>query len=164
MSGYYRKFCKNFSSVCKPLTHLLSKHKQFVWDLECQGAFHTIKGLLIFSPILMMLDLKSLFCLLWTPMMTVLALYFFKKIRKIYIEHLISYFSCKFDKYQRNYSTCRKPLHYIVLALQHFDFYLTAALFPIQVYTDHNPFVFLAKMKNKNQCLQQWSLALRAHS
>ena len=30
MSGYYRKFCKNFSSVCEPLTYLLSKQVEFV--------------------------------------------------------------------------------------------------------------------------------------
>ena len=32
MSGYYRKFCKTFSIVCDPLTRLLSKDKEFVWD------------------------------------------------------------------------------------------------------------------------------------
>ena len=37
-------------------------------------------------------------------------------------------------------------------------------MFPIQVYMDHNRLVFLAKLKNKNQHLQQWSLALQAYS
>ena len=70
------------------------------------------------------------------------------------IEHPISYFSCKFDKHQRNYSTCEKETLALVLALQHFDFYLSTATFPIQVYMDHNPLVLLAKVKNKNQHLQ----------
>ena len=34
----------------------------------------------------------------------------------------------------------------LILALQHFDFYLSAAIFPIEVFTDHNPLVFLMKM------------------
>jgi len=41
----------------------------------------------------------------------------------------------------------------LVMALQHFNFNLTPAQFPVQVYTDHNPLVFLNKMKNKNQYL-----------
>ena len=73
------------------------------------------------------------------------------------IEHPISYFSCKLDKHHRNYSNCEKETLAIVLALQHFDFYLRVAMFPIvlalqyfdfylrvamfpiQVYMDHNP-------------------------
>jgi len=50
-----------------------------------------------------------------------------------------------------------------VMALQHFDFYLTPTQFPVQVYTDHNPLVFLNRKKNKNQRLLRWSLALQAY-
>ena len=163
LSGYYRKFCKNFSSVCEPLTHLLSKHKEFVWDSECQRAFNTIKGLLVSSPVLMMPDFKTPF-LLAVDASDVGAGAVLLQEDQEKIEHPISYFSSKFDKHQRNYSTCEKETLALVLALQHFDFYLSAAMFPIQVYTDHNPLVFLAKMKNKNQRLQRWSLALQAYS
>ena len=79
------------------------------------------------------------------------------------IEHPTSYFSHKFDKHQRNYSTSEKETLALILALQHFDFYLLAAIFPIQVYTDHNLLVFLSRMKNKNQRLLRWSLALQAY-
>ena len=61
MLEYYRKFYKNFSSVCKPFMVLLSKHKEFVCDLECQYAFNTIKGSLVSSPVLMMPDFKKPF-------------------------------------------------------------------------------------------------------
>ena len=30
MAGYYRKFCRNFASVCEPLTNLLKKNSVFV--------------------------------------------------------------------------------------------------------------------------------------
>ena len=43
MSGYYRKFSKNFASVCEPLTRLLSKDKEFVWDSECQRPLIKLK-------------------------------------------------------------------------------------------------------------------------
>ena len=52
MLGYYRKFCKNFSTVAAPMTQLLKKDQCFVWTRECQDAFNKIKSLLISAPVL----------------------------------------------------------------------------------------------------------------
>ena len=37
-------------------------------------------------------------------------------------------------------------------------------MYPIEVYTNHNPLVFLGKMRNKNQRLLQWSLQLQEYN
>ena len=42
MASYYRRFCKNFSDVVIPLTILLKKIKDFVWDNQCQAAFDKV--------------------------------------------------------------------------------------------------------------------------
>ncbi|KAL1254353.1 hypothetical protein QQF64_016582 [Cirrhinus molitorella] len=52
MVGYYRNFCKNFSTVVTPLTNLLSPKQHFLWTNECQIAFETVKALLCNSPVL----------------------------------------------------------------------------------------------------------------
>ncbi len=52
MAGYYRCFCRNFSSVATPLTSLLSPAEPFVWSSECQTAFDNIKVLLCSEPVL----------------------------------------------------------------------------------------------------------------
>lgn len=39
MTGYYRNFCYNFSTVFHPLTNLLSPNVDFVRSPECQHAF-----------------------------------------------------------------------------------------------------------------------------
>ena len=49
------------------------------------------------------------------------------------------------------------------MALQHYDFYVTAAQFPLVIHTDHNPLVFLNRLKNKNQRLLRWSLTLQGY-
>ena len=47
MAGYYRKFCKNFSLVAEPLTHLFHKDQKFDWGTKCTEAFKKIKALLM---------------------------------------------------------------------------------------------------------------------
>ena len=70
-------------------------------------------------------------------------------------------FSQNFDTHQRNYSTCEKEKLVLPLSLQHFDFYLCPTIAPVQVYADLNPTVLISKMRNHNQRLLQWSLALQ---
>ena len=69
------------------------------------------------------------------------------------MEHPIGYFSYQLSTSQKNYSTSDKETLALVMVLQYFDFYLIPAQFSVKVYTDHNPLVFLNKMKNKNQRL-----------
>ena len=44
MSGYYRKFCNNFSVIAEPPTNLLSKRMRFKWTSVCQNA---TKGMIL---------------------------------------------------------------------------------------------------------------------
>ena len=80
------------------------------------------------------------------------------------IDHLVCYFSHKFDCHHRNYLTCEKETLALLLALQHFCAYLEGAVEDILVYTDHNPLVFINRMKDKNQRLLRWSLALQEYN
>ena len=78
------------------------------------------------------------------------------------LDHPVSYFLKKFLKYQRKYSVVEKEKTLgLVLAFAHFDINLGSMPFKIKVYTDHNPLTFLKTMKNKNQRLVRWSLALQ---
>ena len=67
------------------------------------------------------------------------------------VDHPACYFSKKFNKSQKNYSTIEKECLALVLALQHLKVYVTSSSFPVVVYSDHNPLVFIHKMKDKNQ-------------
>lgn len=59
------------------------------------------------------------------------------------IEHPVSYFSKKFNRHQHACSTVEKEALALVLAIQHFEAYLSTVCGPIIVYTDHNPLTFL---------------------
>ena len=49
------------------------------------------------------------------------------------VDHPISYFSQKLNKHQRGYSTYEKETLALILALQHFEFYLSSAMYPIEI-------------------------------
>ncbi len=52
MVGFYRCFCRNFSTVVAPLTNLLRGGIDFCWTLGCQQAFENVKMLLTEGPVL----------------------------------------------------------------------------------------------------------------
>ncbi|KAL5003933.1 hypothetical protein ScPMuIL_017389 [Solemya velum] len=50
-TGFYRRFCPNYSTVAAPLTDLLKKDRKFKWTPECEKAFQLLKQLLCSSPV-----------------------------------------------------------------------------------------------------------------
>lgn len=50
------------------------------------------------------------------------------------------------------------------MALEHFEVYVGSSNVPLIVYTDHNPLVFIARMRNKNRRLMNWSLRLQEYN
>ena len=162
MAGYYRNFCLNFSEIAAPLTNLLSKKVKFVWTDDCQMAFDKVKLLLQKSPVLKSPDCEKPFELIIDSSDVGTGSVLVQEASDG-LDHPVSYFSKKFLKYQKNYSVVEKETLGLVLALEHFDVYLGSTPFKIKVYTDHNPLTFLKTMKNKNQRLVRWSLALQEY-
>ena len=76
----------------------------------------------------------------------------------------VAYFSRKLNKHQKAYSTIEKEALALVLAVQHFEIYLSSSSGDVVIYTDHNPLTFLAKFKTANQRVFRWSLVLQPYS
>ena len=163
MAGYYRNFCLNFSQIAAPLTNLLSKKVKFVWTDDCQLAFDKVKLLLQKSPVLKSPDYEKPFKLIIDSSDVGTGSVLVQEASDG-LDNPVSYFSKKFLKYQKNYSVVEKETLGLVLVLEHFDVYLGSTPFKIKVYTDHNPLTFLKTMKNKNQRLVRWSLALQEYN
>ena len=160
MAGYYRKFCPNFSTICEPLTQLLKKNQKFIWSDDCENSFVKLKAILKSSPVLQAPDFCSQFKLAVDASDTAAGAVLLQE-DPDGIDHPVCYFSRKFNKSQRNYSTIEKECLALILALQHFEVYVTSSSLPITVYSDHNPLVFLHKLRSKNQRLLRWSLMLQ---
>ncbi len=167
MAGYYRSFCKNFSTIVQPLTSLLSPCR-FLWSDECQHAFNSIKTLLCSTPVLMSPNLASKFKL-EVDASAVGAGAVLLQEDEDGIDHPVCYFSRKFNKHQLNYSTIEKEALALALALlmalQYLcTVYIGSSNYPVIVFTDHNPLVFLSHMYNQNQGLMRWSLIVQGYN
>ena len=106
MAGYYRKFCQNFSDVASPLTYLLAKNVKYVWSEEAKNGFNKIKAILISEPDLILPDFQKQFKL--GDASDIGCGGVLMQVGEDGIDHPISYFSKKFDKHQRSYSTIEK--------------------------------------------------------
>ena len=65
LTGYYRKFIPNYSTIAVSLTDLTRKAQpcQVICTLDCEEAFRKLKDLLCSSPVLQVQDFKTSFVL-----------------------------------------------------------------------------------------------------
>lgn len=52
LTGYYRRFIKNFSKIAGPLTNLTKKQEKYIWDVKCESSFQELKKQLTMAPVL----------------------------------------------------------------------------------------------------------------
>lgn len=159
--GYYRCFCRNFSSVVAPLTDLLKSKIKFIWSPSCQQAFEEVKALLCSSPVLLAPRFDQPFKL-HVDASHVGAGAVLLQADDNGVDHPVCFFSKKFNSYQLNYSVIEKEALALILALQHFRVYVESGTSLI-VYSDHNPLTFLNSLQNPNQRLMRWALFLQPY-
>ena len=147
--GYYRSFCKNFSTVVFPLSELLKAKLKFVWSSECCNAFENVKSLLCSSPVLKPPCFDQAFMLQVDASQVGAGAVLLQSDYQGVVRP-VSFFSKKFNNYQRNYSVIEKETLFLIWALQHFDVNVGAGGL-ILVYTDHNPLTFLHSLRCPNQ-------------
>jgi hypothetical protein len=57
LASYYCKFIKNFAKIATPLTNLLKKSSgTYEWNVACDKPFETLKGILVKTHVLKLLD------------------------------------------------------------------------------------------------------------
>jgi len=56
LTGYYRRFIKNYGMLSKPLTTLLKKGTPFQWTSQTQAAFDLLKSTLVQAHVLAVPD------------------------------------------------------------------------------------------------------------
>lgn len=155
--GYYRKFIPNFAKIVAPLTKCLRKGSKInIQDTDYIQAFELCKELLTNAPILAYPRFDHKFTLTTDASGVSIGGVLSQSDRPI------AYYSRTLNSAERNYSTIERELLAILDSTKHFRPYLYGQIFTIE--TDHNPLVWLYKIKEPNSRLVRWKLKLEEFS
>ena len=127
MAGYYRKVCNNFSVIAEPLTYLLSKRMRFKWTSNCQNAFDKLKAILRSEPVLLAPNFNKEFTLAVDASDVGAGGVLLQEDDNGVDHPVYCFFPKKFNKHQKNDSTVEQECLSLILALQHFEVYLTSS-------------------------------------
>ena len=156
-AGFYRRFIKDFSKITKPLTQLLQKDVEYIFDSDCLHAFRTLKQSLISAPIMQPPDWNLPFEIMCDASdYAVGAVLGQRKEGKV---NTIYYASKTLNEAQVNYATTEKELLEVVFAFEKFISYIVNS--KVIVYMDHATIKYLLSKNDAKPMLIQWILLLQ---
>ncbi|CAL9217637.1 unnamed protein product, partial [Arabidopsis halleri] len=156
-AGFYRRFIKDFSKFARPLTRLLCKETEFIFDEECMRAFNFIKEALVSAPIVQAPNWDHPFEIMCDASDYAVGAVLGQKIDKKL--HVIYYASRTLDDAQVRYATTEKELLAVVFAFEKFRCYLVGS--KVTVYTDHAALRHIYAKKDTKPRLLRWILLLQ---
>lgn len=153
LTGYYRKFIKDYSNLAKPMTRFLKKDANLdIGDPSYLQSFNTLKRILTNDPVLAYPDFSRTFTLTTDASNYALGAILSQD------NGPICFGSRTLNDHEINYSTIEKELLAIVWATKYFRPYLFGRKFIIE--TDHKPLTWLFSIKEPNSKLVRWRLKL----
>ena len=160
LTGYYRRFIKDFASTAAPLSDLTRKNapSNVEWTPACEKAFQMLKKQMCSQPVLHNPDFSKSF-ILQTDASNRGVGAVLSQVDEGGDEHPIGFFSRKLLPREEDYSTVEKECLAIKLAVEAFRVYLLGRHFVIQI--DHHSLEWMERMKENNNRLTRWSLALQ---
>lgn len=154
LTGYYRKFIKDYGKVAKPLTEL-TKKDGFKWDEKTQAAFDTLKQKLTTAPVLALPDFSTNFVIECDASGTGLGAILMQQKRPV------AYFSKALGVRNLAKSAYEKELMAVVLAIQHWRPYLLGRKFVVS--TDQRSLKQLMQQKIMTAEQQNWAAKLMGY-
>ena len=159
ITGYYRKFIPNYSTLAAPLTDLTKKNRptKVTWTSDCDSA---LKTYLCTSPVINSPNFSKPFILQTDAsdrgVGAVLSQY--STDNQL---HPVAYFSRKLLPREERYSTVEKECLAVKLGIEAFCFYLMGRTLTVQ--TDYHALIWLDRLKDTNSRLTRWSLSLQQY-
>lgn len=162
MTGWYRRFLKDYATVAAPLTDLYSlTDSKFRWNPIAQEAFEKLKVAMSTAPILSHPDFSKHFFIQCDASTYGVGSVLFQ-LSDDGKESPISYFSQKLNKAQKNYSVTELECLAAVLSVKKFRPYVEGMSFT--VITDHASLKWLMNQNDLNGRLARWSLKLQGYN
>ena len=159
ITGYYRKYIKDYAKLAKPLTSCLKKGSKIEHTNEFIECVKRFKHILSNNPLLQFPDFNQPFVL--TTDASNFALGAILSQGPIGSDKPIAYASRTLGSAETNYSTIDKECLGIVWACKYFRPYLYGRKFVIV--TDHKPLVHLFNIKDPTSKMIRWRLQLEEY-
>ncbi|MCI15236.1 RNA-directed DNA polymerase (Reverse transcriptase), partial [Trifolium medium] len=151
LTGYYRKFIRDYGKIAKALTEL-TKKDSFKWGTEAQCAFDELKRRLTTAPVLSLPDFTKEFVIECDASGSGLGAILMQDKKPI------AYFSKALGVRNLTKSAYEKELMAVVLAIQHWRPYLLGRRFT--VYTDQKSLKQLMQQRIVTVEQQNWAAKL----
>jgi hypothetical protein len=147
LTGYYRKFIRNYGSLAAPLTSLLKKNA-FHWTPSATTAFQSLKQAMLLPPVLRLPDFNQPFVIECDASGSGLGAVLMQD------RQPIAFLSKALKGRALLLSTYEKELLSLVTAVQHWRPYLLGHTFKVK--TDHQALKFLLEQKMGTPSQQRW--------
>uniref|UniRef100_W8BY62 RNA-directed DNA polymerase n=1 Tax=Ceratitis capitata TaxID=7213 RepID=W8BY62_CERCA len=169
LSGYYRRFIKDYAHISKPLTkylrgengHVKSKHSKHIsisFDNDAKQAFQKLKNILSSEDVLLQHpDYSKPFEITTDASSVALGAVLSQGGKPI------TMISRTLSKTEEHYATNERELLAIVWAFQKLRHYLYGVK-DIYIYTDHQPLTYALSEKNPNSKLKRWTAFIDSYS
>ncbi|PNX94272.1 retrotransposon-related protein [Trifolium pratense] len=151
LTGYYRKFIKDYGKIARPLTEL-TKKDAFVWNEEAEQAFEKLKKSLTTTPVLALPNFNQEFIIECDASGEGIGAILMQEKRPV------AYFSKALGVRNLTKSAYEKELMAVVLAIQHWRPYLLGSRF--KVFTDQKSLKELLQQRVVTAEQQNWAAKL----
>ncbi len=161
LAGYYRKYIPQFAELSRHLTALTKKDApvSVIMNADALNSFETLKAALVSAPVLRSPMVDEQFSIQTDASGYAIAAVLSQQFEDG--EHPIAYASRQLSAPERNYSTVERELLAILFAVRQFHVYIYGRESILQ--TDHQPLIYLGRMKNSNARLMRWSGELESY-
>lgn len=149
LTGYYRKFVRNYGVIARPLTNLLKK-KGFHWDAAATAAFEALKLAMVTTPVLQLPDFSKKFVVETDACDTGIGAMLMQD------DHPLAFLSKPLSAVHQQLSIYEKEFLALLMAVDRWRPYLQRDEFVIR--TDHHSLCFLED-QNLQSPLQRKAMA-----
>lgn len=167
MTGYYRKFVKDYAKIAKPLSKLLrgeeghidknkSSKVKITLDEDALTSFEELKEALASSEVLIYPDFNSEFELTTDASNYAIGAVLSQKNKPI------TYISRTLNKTEENYAANEKEMLAIIWALTKLRNYIYGSR-RVNIFTDHQPLTYALSYKNSNSKMKRWKSILEEY-
>lgn len=136
LTGYYRKFVKNYGIIAKPLTNLLKK-KNFSWNDQAYTAFSQLKQAMVNTPVLALPDFTLPFQVETDACATGVGAVLMQQ------GHPIAYLSKALGPQNQSLSIYEKEFLAVIMAVDKWRSYLQRG--PFLILTDHKKLMHIGR-------------------